>query len=325
VRNPFSTRSRARTATVEVRGDVAIATARDLHRRLHPRHQAALDIATRDVPPPPAEEPAEQARLAERIGDCLVARGYDVRDLARMIGETVRQSALVVTGRRRLRTGSIATHAVTMGVDALFIVGLLAFLLGTTMAFQAIVMLQKLGAGVFVADLIGVSMTREFGPMMTAIIMTGRTGAAIAAELGTMQVRAEVDALRAMGVDPIRYLVVPRVVALTLVLPALVLISIFIGIAGAMLVTSMAIDMSPITFWDRMAERVLFADFVHGLGKSFVFAWIIGITGSFLGLRASGDASSVGAATTRTVVACVFAIVIVDAAFATISAIGDYQ
>ncbi|HEY5949122.1 MAG TPA: ABC transporter permease, partial [Kofleriaceae bacterium] len=202
--------------------------------------------------------------------------------------------------------------------DAVFIVGLLSFLLGMTVAFQGAVQLQKFGAGVFVADMVGWSMVREFAPLITAIVLTGRTGAAIAAELGTMRVGAEIDALATMGVSPIRFLVVPRMAALTFVQPALTLMAMFIGIAGGFVVAAMVVDMSPLTFWSHITERVTIGDFAQGLGKSFVFAQIIGLTACHLGLRASGDANSVGRATTRTVVISIFMIVVVDAVFATI-------
>jgi phospholipid/cholesterol/gamma-HCH transport system permease protein len=206
-----------------------------------------------------------------------------------------------------------------MGVGAIFIVALLSFLTGMTMAFQGAVQLQRFGAGVFVADMIGMSMARELVPLMTAVILTGRTGAAIAAELGTMRVRSEIDALSTMGISPGRFFIVPRIAAITVVGPALTLIGIFVGILGGMLVATMTLDMPAVTFWSRVVDRVNLLDFVHGVGKSLVFAWIIGIVGSHLGMRASGDASSVGTATTRTVVVSVFFIVVVDAVFATIT------
>ncbi len=160
---------------------------------------------------------------------------------------------------------------------------------------------------------------------MTAIVLTGRPGAAIAAELGTMRVRSEIDALSTMGVHPVRFLVVPRLAAITFVTPALTLMSIFIGIAGGMAVASWALDMSIVNFWQRVSERVMMHDILHGLAKSVVFAWIIGFSGAHLGMRARGDASSVGAATTRTVVASIFFIILVDAVFATISTAVKYQ
>jgi phospholipid/cholesterol/gamma-HCH transport system permease protein len=161
-------------------------------------------------------------------------------------------------------------------------------------------------------------------PLMTAVVITGRTGAAIAAELGTMRVRSEIDALATMGISPVRFLIVPRLLAITAAGPALTLIGIFIGILGGMVVAAATLDMPPVTFWARVITRVTLGDFVHGLGKSLVFAWIIGLSASYLGLRASGDATSVGTATTRTVVVSVFLIVVVDAIFATISTLVRY-
>src|SRR6185436_9154913 len=143
------------------------------------------------------------------------------------------------------------------------------------------------------------------------------TGAAIAAELGTMQVRSEIDALTAMGISPVRFLIAPRILAIAMIGPALTLIGIFVGILVGMLVASLTLDMPAVTFWGRVVARVTLLDFVHGVGKSLVFAGIIGFTGSHLGMRASGDASSVGAATTRTVVVSIFFIIVVDAVFAT--------
>jgi phospholipid/cholesterol/gamma-HCH transport system permease protein len=194
-----------------------------------------------------------------------------------------------------------------------------------TMGFQGAVQLQRFGAGVFVADMVGMTMVRELSPLMTAVILTGRTGAAIAAELGTMRVRSEIDALSTMGISPVRFLIAPRLIAITLVVPALSLMSMFIGMFGGMVVASYALDLPMITYWQRIIERVSLGDFVHGVGKSFVFAWIIGFAGSHLGMRAGGDASSVGAATTRTVVTSIFFIILVDAIFATISTLLRYS
>jgi phospholipid/cholesterol/gamma-HCH transport system permease protein len=173
--------------------------------------------------------------------------------------------------------------------------------------------------------MIGLSVVRELAPLMTAIVLTGRTGAAIAAELGTMRVRSEIDALSTMGINPVRFLVVPRLAAITFVVPALTLMAMFIGMAGGMFVATLSLDMPITTFWQRMAERVQLHDYIHGIGKSFVFAWIIGFAGVHLGMRARGDASSVGAATTRTVVASIFFIILVDAIFATITTLVKYS
>jgi len=285
--------------------------------RLQDQHREALSLA-----PASAAEPAAavvQAGSLERFGERVLGFGAGVRAFGALVASTVRQLAAVVTRQKRIPAGALRHHLEVMGVDAIFIVALLSFLMGMTMAFQGAVQLQRFGAGVFVADMIGMSMVRELVPLMTAVIITGRTGAAIAAELGTMQVRSEIDALSTMGINPVRFLIVPRMVAITVIGPALTLFGIFVGILGGMLVAAVSLDMPAVTFWARVVERVTLLDFLHGLGKSLVFAWIIGLSGSHLGMRASGDASSVGNATTRTVVISVFFIILVDAMFATIT------
>jgi len=289
---------------------------------LEPRHRAAFELAP---PPQPPAAPEQPVTWLEGVGAGTLAVAASVRALGALVLDTVRLSAAIAVRRKRIPAGSVGAHVLAMGADALFIVGLLSFLLGMTIGFQGAVQLQRFGAGPFVSDMVGVSMVREFSPLITAIVLTGRTGAAIAAELGTMRVGSEIDALTAMGVNPVRFLVVPRIVALTFVQPALTLMSMFIGIAGGMLVASLLLDMSPSSFWLRIIERVTIGDFTHGIGKSFVFAWIIGFAGSHLGLHTRGGAASVGIATTRTVVVSVFSIVVVDAAFATLSTFVRYS
>jgi phospholipid/cholesterol/gamma-HCH transport system permease protein len=283
---------------------------------LEEHHAAAFELAPDKRTAPPRSEPGPG--WLERVGDRVLAVAGTVRELASLVRGTAEQGWRVITRRRHLPRGSFYDHVLSMGADAVFIVGLLAFLLGMTIAFQGAVQLQKFGAGVFVADMVAWSMVREFAPLITAIVLTGRTGAAIAAELGAMRVGSEVDALITMGVSPTRFLVVPRILALTVVQPALTLMAMFIGIAGGMFVAKLVLDLSPAVFWAHMTERVELADFAQGLGKSLAFAQIIGFTACHLGLRASGDANSVGRATTRTVVVSIFMIIVVDAVFATI-------
>jgi len=285
-------------------------------------HKAALDLMPKQEPEAEKAEPPPGA--LERVGESVLSAAGATRSLGGLIAETIRQAFAVATRKKRLPAGALLHQIASMGVDGLFIVGMLSFLLGMTMAFQGAVQLQRFGAGVFVADMISVSMVREIAPLMTAVILTGRTGAAIAAELGTMRVRSEIDALTTMGINPVRFLLVPRIAAITLVGPALSLMGMFIGILGGMLVATIALDLPPIMFWQRITERVTALDFLHGIGKSLVFAWIIGFAGSHLGMRANGDASSVGHATTRTVVVSIFSIIIVDAIFATITTVLRY-
>lgn len=276
------------------------------------REALALAPATYTKP-----APDELPTWLETIGDRVLHIGEVIRQITALAVDVVRQSALILMRRHKLPQGAVSQHVLRMGADGVFIVGLLSFLLGVTMAFQGVVQLTKFGGGVFVADMVGWSMIREMAPLMTAIVLSGRTGAAIAAELGAMRVGQEIDALTAMGVSPVRYLVVPRMAALTFALPALTLIGMAVGICGGMIVAALLIDMPATTYWERIVDRVRFTDFLQGFSKSFVFAWIIGLVGSHLGLRTSGDAASVGAATTRTVVTCIFLIIVVDAVFAT--------
>jgi phospholipid/cholesterol/gamma-HCH transport system permease protein len=286
---------------------------------LDERHRAALELVDRDDYRP--IERVEPPPVLERFGATILAGADGIRAAARLVAETGRELGRVIARRARFPAGALAEQAVKMGNDAIFIVALMSFLLGTSIAFQTAVQLQKLGAGIYVADLIGVTFVREFGPLITAIILTGRTGAAIAAELGTMRVRSEIDALAAMGVSPVRYLIAPRITAITLVQPALSLMAMFVGIAGGMLVASIQLDLAPQAFWNRTVLRLELWDFAHGLGKALAFAWVIGFTGSVMGLRARADASSVGSVTTRTVVTSVFLVILVDAIFSTVASL----
>jgi phospholipid/cholesterol/gamma-HCH transport system permease protein len=287
------------------------------------RAPVAEPLAPEAAPLPGPFERAGERVLGgiERTGERVLGAASGTRALLELIGETLRQIAAVATRRARLPAGSVARQIAVMGADGVPIIAMLSGLVGVTIAFQAILQLQRFGAGVFVADTVGLSMVRELAPLMASMILTGRTGAAIAAELGTMRVRSEIDALSAMGVSPVRYLVVPRLLAITVAGPALVLISMAIAVAGGMAVAVVMLDMAPASFWARVTERVTMDDFVHGLSKSFVFAWIIGLSGAHLGLRAGGDAGAVGAATTRTVVASISLIIIVDGIFATVSSL----
>lgn len=284
---------------------------------LQDQHRAAFSLAPSPDEGKVEDEPEPGA--LERLGDKVIGLGEHAKSFTALVSDTARAAASVVARRAKLPTGSLLQHIETMGVQGIFIVSLLSFLTGMTMAFQGATQLQRFGAGVFVADMLGLSVVRELVPLMTAVIITGRTGAAIAAELGTMQVRSEIDALRTMGINPTRYLIVPRLLAISIIGPALTLIGIFVGLAGGMLVATATLDMPVRTFVTRIIERVELVDFAHGIGKSFLFAWIIGLVACFRGMRASGDASSVGTATTRTVVASVFFIIVVDAVFATVT------
>jgi phospholipid/cholesterol/gamma-HCH transport system permease protein len=201
------------------------------------------------------------------------------------------------------------------GADALPIVGLISFLVGLVSAFQGAITLHQYGADIFVADGVAIGVTRELGPLMVAIVGAGRSGAAFAAELGTMRVSEEVDALRTLGLDPYRHLVFPRLLALTLMLPLLTVLGNFFAIAGGFVVGVGSLD---ITFgaWARETQNALtFAHVGSGLLKSFFFGAAIALVACQWGLATRGGAEGVGRSTTSAVVTSLFFLVIIDAAF----------
>lgn len=201
------------------------------------------------------------------------------------------------------------------GHKALPIVGLLSFLLGIVIAYQGGVQLRLYGASIFVADLVGLSMVRELAPLITAIIVAGRTGSAYTAQIGTMQVTEEVDALRSMGIHPMELLVLPKVLALVIAMPLLTVYADITGIIGGMVMASAQLDISTATFFDRLGEALTLDSYLVGVGKAPVFAVIIATIGCYQGFQVSGSAESVGRHTTRSVVQAILAVIVVDAAF----------
>lgn len=287
-------------------------------RELEDRHKAAFAMVPKKVE---KEEPIPQETAIEQLGGGVLSAWDGAKALSSIVKDSSHQAALVASRRKQLPSGSVGAQIVEMGFNGVFIVGVLAFLIGMTMAFQGVTQLQRFGAGVFMADMLSLSMVRELAPLLTAIILTGRTGAAIAAELGTMKVRSEIDALDVMGINPNRFLILPRLVAITFAGPALTLMGMFIGMLAGGLVASLTIDLPAIAYWTRIAEFITLGDYAHGLVKSLLFSWIIAVSGCHFGMRATGDPSSVGHATTRTVVVSVLMIIFVDAMFATITTV----
>ncbi len=281
-------------------------------------HRRALQMMPSRLTPAPGPE---NEGFFVRVGDGAFATYDRLLDLAELVYDTGRMALLTVIRKRKLPVEATIEQAVLMGVDALFIILLLSFLLGLIIAFQSAHQLAQFGANIYVANLVGIAMVREFGPMMTAIMLAGRSGSAIAAELGTMQVSEEVDALKTMGIDPIRFLVLPRVVALTLVQPILTLMADFIGMVGGFIIGVLMLDLSTNVYYEQTVEALTLNDFGHGLLKSVLFAWVISITGCFSGLSIQGGAASVGRATTKSVVTSIFLIIVVDSIFATVSTI----
>lgn len=218
----------------------------------------------------------------------------------------------------RLRLGDTITYMQQVGVDALPIVGLISFLLGLIMAFMSAVQLQQFGANIYVASLVALSMVRELGPIMTAIIVAGRSGSAFAAEIGTMKVSEEVDALITMGFKPALFLVAPKLIASVLVVPLLAMFSNLFAIAGGLLIGVTTLDLTVNGYMIQTMNTLSIFDINWGLFKSAIFAVLIATVGCFKGYQVRGGAASVGQATTSAVVTGIFLVVLVDSVLAVI-------
>ncbi|MBU0567119.1 ABC transporter permease, partial [bacterium] len=216
------------------------------------------------------------------------------------------------------RRGSTIAQSLLIGVDALGIIGLLSLIIGLILALQSAAQLRQFGASIFVADLIAISMVREMGPMMTAIIVAGRSGSSIAAEIATMKVTEEIDALKMMAINPIRYVVVPKLHAITICMPFLVVISTIIGIVGGLIIAVTYLDLSVISYFNEAIGVLSLKDVLVSLTKSIFFSWVIVIIASYYGFKVQGGAEGVGKATTASVVASIFAVIVLDALFSLI-------
>lgn len=264
-----------------------------------------------ETPEPRPSAPDRPPGVVEQIG--LAAQGWwrSLLDLSSLSVETMRGIGGAAVGRRTFARGESLDQMVRIGIDALPIIGMLSFLLGTVLAFQTWVQLKEFGADAWVSHLVGIGMSREFGPFIVAIILAGRSGSAIAAELATMEMRGENDALRVLGVSPVRHLVVPRVLGMTFVIPGLSLLAMAIGMAGGILVTGM-LGRPWIAATESMLAAMSLDDIWLGEVKSVLFGWVIAIAGSYTGFHSGHDARSVGTAATRAVVASIFFIIVID-------------
>jgi phospholipid/cholesterol/gamma-HCH transport system permease protein len=261
------------------------------------------DVVAPVSPPPP---------LA-RIGLAARALAADARELLAFVGEAFLSLLRLFAGRARFRRQDLGVMLYDAGPRALPIVSLISLLVGLILAFVGAVQLRMFGAQIYVADLVGLGMAREMGAMMTAIILAGRTGAAYAAQLGTMQVNEEIDALRTLGIAPIDFLVLPRMLALVLMTPLLVLYADFMGIFGGLLVGVGMLDLSFSAYLQETREAVSLTDFAGGLFKGLVFGVLVALAGCLRGLQSGRSSAAVGRAATSAVVTGIVWIVVADA------------
>ncbi|AYH42946.1 ABC transporter permease [Azoarcus sp. DN11] len=251
--------------------------------------------------------------ITEHAGIAMLAFYRHVIDIAGFIGITLETAFFVLFRPRRWRITSLAAHVESTAVDAVPIVALLTFLVGAVVAFLGATVLAEFGASIFTVDLIAFSFLREFGPLLTAIIVAGRTASAFTAQIGSMRANEEIDAIRVGGLNPVELLVVPRVAALLLALPMLSFVAMIAGIAGGMLVCAAALDISPTMFLSILESHVGVRHFVIGMVKAPVFAYLIAVIGCLEGFKVSGSAQSVGEHTTSAVVQSIFIVIVVDA------------
>lgn len=237
---------------------------------------------------------------------------------ARFVGECTLSFMYLVRNPGKFRWRDAVAEMQRCGAMALPITGLIAFLVGVILAYSGAIILRQFGGDIWVADLVGVTMTREMAAMMTAIVLAGRTGAAFAAEIGNMRANEEVDALTTLGIRPIDFLVMPRLVALGVMMPLLTLYANALGVVGGMAIAWMLLDIPPPAFWVEMLTIVDMSDLMTGLIKATVFGAIIGFAGCLRGLQANRSASGVGEAATSAVVTAILLIILSDAIFAVI-------
>jgi len=258
------------------------------------------------------------ARLADRTGYHAYQMWLETGSMLAFFGELSITMARVLVQPRRLKIVSIISHMEQVGINAMPIVGLLTFLVGVVLTFQGADQLRRFGAEIFTVNLLGISFLRETGILMTAIIIAGRSGSAFAAQIGTMKVNEEVDAMRALGINPLELLVIPRTIALVLVMPLLGFFADMAGLVGGALMATIALDLSIGQFLTQLNGAVPMWSFWVGIIKAPVFAFAIAMVGCFNGLKVAGSAESVGKMTTRAVVQSIFLVIVIDAIFSII-------
>ena len=258
----------------------------------------------------------KRSNIIEQIGEGSLRMFNDFVSIITFLGDLLTALARSFFHPRAVRLEDVFFYMKRAGVDGLPIVGLISFLLGLIIAFMSSLQLKQFGANLYVASLVGVAMVSELGPIMTAIIVAGRSGSAFAAEIGTMKVNEEVDALVTMGFDPTQFLAVPKVLSAMVAVPILTLYSDFFGIVGGLVVGVLGLDLTVYTYIQETMTVISVTSILKSLLKSVVFAVLIAGIGCQRGFQVRGGAQAVGSATTSAVVAGIFLIVVTDSAFA---------
>jgi phospholipid/cholesterol/gamma-HCH transport system permease protein len=279
--------------------------------------QRILDLIDPEELTRPALIPAERAGgLLDQVGEASQRIFNDFIQGLTFLGELLLALWSALLHPRSVRWDDVLFYMKRAGVDGLPIVGLIGLLLGLIIAFMTSLQLKQFGANIYVASLLAVAMTQELGPIMTAILVAGRSGSAFAAEIGTMKVNEEVDALVTMGFDPVRFLAVPKVLAAMIVVPLLTMYAILFGLLGGLIIGVLGLDLTVYSYVTETQRSIELFDLVSTLAKSMVFAMLVAGIGCQRGFQVKGGAAAVGSATTSAVVAGIFLIIVTDSAFA---------
>jgi phospholipid/cholesterol/gamma-HCH transport system permease protein len=296
-------------------GGLSSETAKATVRGLRPEFQNLFQKFTAEDFQKNRPQPPQRTPLAEEVGRAAVAAGSDVKTEVSFIGEVSTGLTANLARPKAMRWGEVARVFEQAGINALPIISLISVLVGLIIAFEAAAPFAMFGAQIFIANMLGLIMARELGGLMTAIILAGRSGSAFAAELGTMKVNEELNALETMGLNPVRFLVVQRVLAGILLTPLLTVYAIFVSIAGGVIVM-MAMGFSLPTIYNQMAQTLRWFDIAIGVGKGVIFGALIAGIGCLRGLQTKQGPSAVGESTTRAVVAGILLVIIADAVIA---------
>lgn len=263
---------------------------------------------------PPAEVPSvPRGNMIERVGLSVISQGSEVVAVTTLVGDGILRAGAALRGKARMRGVDLITCMYDAGIAALPIVAVVNILIGGILAFVGAVQLRRFGADIYIADLVGVAEVREMAAMMTAIVMCGRTGGAYAAQIASMQGSEELDALRAFGIPINDYLILPRVAALTLMMPLLYLYGCALGIFGGFAVSVAMLKLSPETFITETRGAVTMSEVVFGLIKSLLFGALIAFAGCRIGMKAGRSATDVGRAATTAVVVGIVGVIVIDA------------
>ncbi len=281
------------------------------------KHKAILDLITNTKldKVAPCKPLSSFWKTITHFGKATINAWHDNTEFITFLGKVCVALAKIFRHPRRLRLVSITHHIEAIGINAILIISLIAFVISIVIAYQGQVQLKPLGAEKYTVNLIVISVLREMGVLLTAIMIAGRSGSAFTAEIGTMQIREEVDALRSIGFDPLELLVLPRLIALIIVLPLLTFIADIVGLFGGAVISLLLLDISLPQYLEQARHAATWKDFFVGMIKAPVFAFVIALVGCMHGLRVSGSSESVGKETTASVVKSIFLVLLLDGLF----------